>query len=97
MSRSASRHVAAQAQPDVSALAPLRELGVERDRRHLDVVAERLEQPPRQAVAAARRHDRQRGFERDRRGRQLLVPLHVPAIALLKTLTIATDMNDDAA
>src|SRR3954453_3769973 len=68
----------------MAAVAPIRELGIERDRGGRDLVPERLEQAPDERLAPARRNYWQVGLERDRRGRQLLVALARPGHGALE-------------
>jgi hypothetical protein len=71
--------IARQREADVTAVAPGRVLLVEADRLHVDGVAERLEEPAHEVLAAAGRHRRQPRLERDRRRRQLRVAAALPA------------------
>ena len=62
----------------------------------VDVVAERLEQPPQQRLAAAHGHGGQPRLERERRRGELRAVLARPASALPKTGASATLRNDEA-
>lgn len=64
-----------ETQAHMATVSPIGVRRIERDRRHLDLVAQGLEQPPHERFPTARRHDGQPGLERNRGRCQLLVPL----------------------
>ena len=69
--------------------------GARLSRDRLDLgVAERLEQPPHELLAAARGHGGQRAPRAGSRSPP--APACAPSIAVLKTVTSATDSSDEA-